>query len=47
MSSVEECIWLVGAMLTIVIGQGKEALRYNGTTDAFRKTVRHEGVRAL
>jgi solute carrier family 25 (mitochondrial phosphate transporter), member 23/24/25/41 len=32
---------------SIVIGQGKEALQYNGMTDAFRKTVRHEGVRAL
>ncbi|PWZ17174.1 Mitochondrial adenine nucleotide transporter ADNT1 [Zea mays] len=32
---------------SIVTGQGKEALQYNGMIDAFRKTVRHEGVGAL
>ena len=31
---------------SIVIGQVKEALQYNGMIDAFRKTVRH-GVGAL
>lgn len=32
---------------SIVTGQGKEALQYNGMIDAFRKTVRHEGMGAL
>jgi len=32
---------------SIVTGQSKEALQYNGMIDAFRKTVRHEGVGAL
>nr|CAB3460601.1 unnamed protein product [Digitaria exilis] len=32
---------------SIVTGQSKEALQYNGMIDAFRKTVRHEGFGAL
>jgi solute carrier family 25 (mitochondrial phosphate transporter), member 23/24/25/41 len=32
---------------SIVTGQSKEALQYNGMIDAFRKTVHHEGVGAL
>ncbi|GER46367.1 mitochondrial carrier-like protein [Striga asiatica] len=32
---------------SIVTGGKKAALEYNGMIDAFRKTVRHEGVRAL
>lgn len=32
---------------SIVTGEGKEALQYNGMIDAFRKTVRYEGVGAL
>ncbi|OEL21927.1 Mitochondrial adenine nucleotide transporter ADNT1 [Dichanthelium oligosanthes] len=32
---------------SIVTGQSKEALQYNGMVDAFRKTVRHEGFGAL
>ncbi|KAK3134728.1 hypothetical protein QOZ80_5BG0409980 [Eleusine coracana subsp. coracana] len=32
---------------SIITGQSKEALQYNGMIDAFRKTVRHEGVGAL
>lgn len=32
---------------SIVTGKSKEALQYNGMIDAFRKTVRHEGVGAL
>ncbi|CAD6332684.1 unnamed protein product [Miscanthus lutarioriparius] len=32
---------------SIITGKGKEALQYNGMIDAFRKTVRHEGVGAL
>uniref|UniRef100_A0A453A1W2 Mitochondrial adenine nucleotide transporter ADNT1 n=7 Tax=Triticinae TaxID=1648030 RepID=A0A453A1W2_AEGTS len=32
---------------SIVTGEGKEALQYNGMIDAFRKTVRHEGFGAL
>ncbi|CAA0838936.1 Mitochondrial adenine nucleotide transporter ADNT1 [Striga hermonthica] len=32
---------------SIVTGGTKAALEYNGMIDAFRKTVRHEGVRAL
>ncbi|AQK92463.1 hypothetical protein ZEAMMB73_Zm00001d009711 [Zea mays] len=32
---------------SVVTGQHREALQYNGMIDAFRKTVRHEGVGAL
>lgn len=32
---------------SIVTGEGKEVLQYNGMIDAFRKTVRHEGFGAL
>ncbi|TVU20111.1 hypothetical protein EJB05_36304 [Eragrostis curvula] len=32
---------------SIVTGQSKEALQYNGMIDAFRKTVRYEGFGAL
>jgi solute carrier family 25 (mitochondrial phosphate transporter), member 23/24/25/41 len=32
---------------SIVTGQSKEALQYNGMIDAFRRTVRHEGAGAL
>uniref|UniRef100_A0A0E0L6B2 Mitochondrial carrier protein n=1 Tax=Oryza punctata TaxID=4537 RepID=A0A0E0L6B2_ORYPU len=32
---------------SIVAGEGKDAVQYNGMIDAFRKTVRYEGVGAL
>lgn len=32
---------------SVVKGEGKSAMEYNGMIDAFRKTVRHEGFGAL
>nr|GMC82534.1 mitochondrial adenine nucleotide transporter ADNT1 [Ipomoea batatas] len=39
--------WKDAASIVTGEGKGRAALEYTGMIDAFRKTVRHEGVRAL
>lgn len=39
--------WKEASSVVIGDGRSKSSLEYNGMVDAFRKTVRHEGFRAL